>query len=368
MELIEQDNLPGIEDFIGRIFKSAKLACSCAEGFNVVIKQLALAVIFLVACLSGEGASVVFKVKLASPLWQALAASDLGIKALEEVERIFHLNLRTARNTFSHSHAAFDVSSGRSAAAVTVAVDAHFFLCKVLIAVSLPAVDNVRRVEHCGISCLEAFFVAVTHTGCKVGKDFAAVDTFPEESIKREAVIFAPGNLGCHEIIDIGKLHNLRQCGCVAENVGQPHDFIINAEFVLEETLADKELPDKGFARNNVCIGFNPHTAFGFPAAFLDFFLDFFVKLGVILLHIVIKLSLRGHEFIFGEFFHKVDNRCERTPSLIPCLAQSPEPGNVDMSMTDGGNEDIALFAVYIFMKICAGSPDGCFVNIFVGR
>ncbi len=73
-----------------------------------------------------------------------------------------------------------------------------------------------------------------------MNKDFGAINPFPGEGIVWEGVttIVGPEDLGGRKVWDTAASHDLRQGARVAENIREPHQLAVYAEFVLEESLA----------------------------------------------------------------------------------------------------------------------------------
>ena len=123
-------------------------------------------------------------------------------------------------------------------------------------------------------------------------KRVGAVNTAPFEGIKRELVVFVPTDFCCHKVVEAALFDNLRQRCRIAENIGQPHNLVVDAEFLPKETLAHKELPYERFAGCDIGICLNPHAALGFPSALSDALLNALKDFGVILLNKIVKLRL----------------------------------------------------------------------------
>ena len=72
----------------------------------------------------------------------------------------------------------------------------------------------LKRARHCrAVICI---------FGAEMSKHTCAVDTHPVKCMVRMFVMFTPGKLLCYKIVNTAELKNLRKCGTVAKNIGQP--------------------------------------------------------------------------------------------------------------------------------------------------
>ena len=199
-----------------------------------------------------------------------------------------------------------------------------------------------------------------------MGQYFAAVNTAPHKGIVGDPVDLVPGQLGGHEVVHTGLLHDLGQSAGVAEDVGQPQDAVIHTKLFLEELLAVDELTDQGFAGGQVAVGFQPHAALGLPAAFLDLLLDLLHQLGVALLQEVVQHGLRRHELVVGVLLHQLQNGSEGADHLFPGLGNGPPPCHVDVGVTDAGGDDI-IIAAHLVVQVLADVGNGLFHGLVEG-
>ena len=301
-----------------------------------MIEQLALSVVALVSALRGQGAAVELEIELARPFGQPARTLDFLFKVVIEVYCKLLLDLRTAGDALCHAVTHFEHIAGRSAAAVSVAEGAEILFVEILLRVPVPAAEDVLGIEIGVVCSLPAVaFVEAVGARREVGENLRAVDALPHECVIGHFVELVPGYLCGHEIVNSGFLHDLRESRTVAENIGEPHYLVVNAELVLEEALADQELADKGFAGGDVGVRFDPHAALDFPAPCGDHLLDALIDLGIVLLDKGIELSLRGHELVFGIFLHELEDGRKGAAGLLSCLAESPEPCDIYMRVAD---------------------------------
>ena len=185
-----------------------------------------------------------------------------------------------------------------------------------------------------------------------MGEHLRTVNAPPFERIVGEFVKLVPTDFCCHKVFHSAFFNKLGNGGGIAENIGEPHNFVINAEFLTEKAFAHHKLSYEGFAGCHICVRFNPHTALGFPSALFDSLFDFLVNLGVILFNIFVKLSLGGHKSVLGVFIHIFQHRGESATSLFPCLTDSPEPGKVNMGVSHRPAGSLLEFSVKVFIKV----------------
>ena len=79
--------------------------------------------------------------------------------------------------------------------------------------------------------------------------DARPVNSAPKKRIIRHLIGIVPADFGGDKPIDTRFFQNLRECGGVAENIRQPQDAAVHAEFLLEKLLAVQHLTDKTFTR-----------------------------------------------------------------------------------------------------------------------
>ena len=222
--------------------------------------------------------------------------------------------------------------------------------------------------QHAVVSGEEAFLgiLADAQGGDQVGQNLGSVDAAPHEGVVGDLVDLVPGQLGGHEVVHTGLLHDLGQSAGVAEHVGQPQDPVVHAEFFLEELLAVHELADQGFTGGQVAVGFQPHAAFGLPAAFFDLLLDLVHQLGVALLQEVVQHGLRRHELVVGVLLHQLQNGGEGADDLFTGLGNGPPPCHVDVGVTDAGGDDIVI-AAHLVIQVLADVGNGFFHGLVEG-
>ena len=102
------------------------------------------------------------------------------------------------------------------------------------------------------------------------------------------------------------------------------------------------ELADQRLARGEVAVGLDPHAALRLPAAGGDGLLHAGEQLGIELFHPGVMLRCRGAEDVSGIALDEVELSGEGTGGLAHRLALRPQPGGVDVGVTDGAHRDVA--------------------------
>lgn len=181
-------------------------------------------------------------------------------------------------------------------------------------------------------------FRVVRVDGREVAEDPGAVDALPAEGVVGEPVGGVPGDLLGEEPADAGQLHQLRHGRVVAEGVGQPHLLGLDAELVEVEAFAVDQLPGEGLAAGDVGVGFHPEAAGRQELAASHLLLDAGVHLGAPLLQPGQLLGLGHGEEELRVVVHEVGDVGQGAGDLADGLAQRPEPGGVDVGVSDGGD------------------------------
>ncbi len=179
--------------------------------------------------------------------------------------------------------------------------------------------------------------VVGVHRG-EVGEDPRAVDTLPLERAVRKGVPLVPGDLLGQEPLETGPDQQLRQCPRIAEAVRQPGAAAFDAELVAEEALPVQELPDQRLAAGQHRVRLDPHAADRHEPPVRHRLLDPGVDLGTVLLDPGVLLRA-GHgvdEVVV--LLQQGHHRAGRPGHLADGLAQRPQPGRVDVGVTDGGD------------------------------
>ena len=319
MELVDEQSLPAGVEFFLRIFCERQ---SGVEEFNGCEELFDLAVVFLCAGLRGECSAVHFQIELAVPARKFIA---VGIETLEEVVCASEADMRHSFEV-GKTLCELDMFFRGTASAVADAHEVEEF----------PGLDTFMitglRMVH-GLRFAEP---VVGVGGREVCQNFRTVDAAPEEGMVGEAVGFVPGDFLSEEVVASRFFDDLREGGGVAENIGNPEVFHIDAEFIHEEIFPVEELADHGFAGDEVAVGFNPHSAEKFPASGCDRFFDFFVEKRIVILDELIVLRRGGAEHKIRILFDERDLAGEGACAFADGFADGPEPAGVDMRMTDG--------------------------------
>ena len=127
----------------------------------------------------------------------------------------------------------------------------------------------------------------------------------------------------------------LGELSCVAERIGVKAYLGSLTEVLMEKMLCIEALPYKGFTAGQVTVGFNPHAACQFPAAFSDTGFDFFKHGGIGLEDPLVETSRASGETNMGVFVHAVEGAAEGGPHFFIAFGPIPEPGGIDVPMAD---------------------------------
>ena len=161
-----------------------------------------------------------------------------------------------------------------------------------------------------------------------------AVDAAPAEGVVGQAVVFVPRDLGGHEVVHVAALHDLRQRGAVAKDVGQPQHARVDAQLLAEEALAEHKLPHQRLGPAQVAVHLDPRGAGGLPASLGDALLQPRVDGRLVLAHHLVEGRLAGHEVVGRVLLHEPQDRAEGAGALAPGLGHGPLPGQVDVGVS----------------------------------
>ncbi|OEI67426.1 hypothetical protein Cus16_2856 [Curtobacterium sp. ER1/6] len=170
----------------------------------------------------------------------------------------------------------------------------------------------------------------------KVRQDAGAVDALPVERRVRDDVRLVPRGLLRDEPLRAGGPDDLRQRAGVAERVGQPGLGGVDAELLEEQALPGDELAREGLTTGQVGVRLDPHAADGDPAALGHALLDAGPDRRVPVADPGVLLCGRAREGEVGVLVHQVEHVRERPGALADRLADRPEPGGVDVRVSDG--------------------------------
>ena len=201
----------------------------------------------------------------------------------------------------------------------------------------------------------------------EVCDDFGTVDPFPAECVMGEFIDLGPGEFLREEVIATCFFDDLGERGGIPENVRDPQVFHIDAEFIHEKVFRHEELSCHGFAGNDIAVGFHPHTALHFPAAFFDPVFDLGIESRIILLDHHVKFRLGCPENVFRVFLHQCDLTGESAPRFPDAFPYRPEPAHVDMSVSDTADIQRAGIRAlaedrFFEVKPCGGDIGGIIV------
>ena len=362
VELVQEDGFPALVDLLSGVFHP-QVPGPVGEEFRFLPHELRFPVAFFVPGHRGVGAPVVFQVQFADPAGEFFVFAA-GFKQLVEIfPGSFPADLGRAGNALGKALRVFRHGPGGSAAAVAVAAGQEDVVCEFFLLVALPGPDDRGGVQVAVIGGVVAVLGLVgVLGGNQVSEHLAAVNALPPEGIHGQLVKLVPGDFCGHEVVDAGFFHNLGQGRRIAEHVRQPEDLVVLAEFFFEEPFAVEELAHHAFAGNQVAVGFQPHAAFHFPAAFGYPLFDAFKQVGITLFNEGVKLGLAGHEFVIGVLVHELQDGREGTGRFFPGLGNGPPPGHVNVGVADAGGNHLVVasqFRVDFLLHIFVGGVNG---------
>ena len=137
-------------------------------------------------------------------------------------------------------------------------------------------------------------------------------------------------------MVAAGLLHDLRNGGRVAEDVGDPEVFDVDPELVHVEVFAVDELADQRLAAGHVAVGLDPHAALALPLAVGDGLLHPLVKLRVMILDELVVLGLGRAEDVAGITVNQIQLAGEGAAAFANALTHRPEPAGIDVRVADG--------------------------------
>ena len=283
------------------------------------------------------------QIKLSVPLGRTAQLLGIAVKVCLDLIVIggcrLHLQFRKSRNSVLHSAVVLQHLSGSSAAAVAVAKGQKGAIRQALVLKNLPgSLQHIIRLQHTDI----AFD--------KRSEDLGAVKSLPQKDIMRHGICLVPGNLGGKEPINTALSEDLRQCGIIAEHVRQPEHPALYAEFLFHKPLSVKDLAHQALAAGQVTVGLQPHRALDLPAPLYHALLDLPVQIRVGLLDVLIQLRLAGHKLVFRVLPHQIQHGCKAALRLFSGLRHRPQPGNIDMGMSDAADDAVTVTAK-LFIK-----------------
>jgi len=161
------------------------------------------------------------------------------------------------------------------------------------------------------------------------------VDALPPEGVVREPVDGVPRELLGQEPPEAGQLHDLRQCGGVAEGVRQPDLRAVDAELLEEPLLAVQELPHHRLAADHVRVGLHPHATDRDQPAGPHVLGCALEQHAMVLLEPGPLLGARHRVHQLVTRVDQVDRVGDRARDLADSLADRPQPGRVDVGVAN---------------------------------
>ncbi len=338
MELVAAEQLPEARDLVVRVRPGSTPVRERREQLDVVQQDLARPVGALDRGLRGVRPAVILEVQLADE------DRPVGGLTFERREELLAGTLGRARHPLEIADASEHLQHLPDGASATIAV-----------AVQQEA--RVRAVVLLVVACRSADLLhggdPVVGVGRReMGQDAAPVDALPEERVVRRPVEAVPGELLGEEPLDARSAHDLRQLAVVAEHVRVPELAAAPAELALEERLPEQELPDERLAGGDVAVRLDPGTSHGNELPARDALPDPLVQVGVALLDPGVLLRLGAGEPVLGIRVHVRGLRAERPDALPVRLRDRPEPGGIDVRVSDRGDL-VAVVAVPLGIERC---------------
>lgn len=147
-----------------------------------------------------------------------------------------------------------------------------------------------------------------------------------------------PRNLLRQKVFRAGRGDDLRHRRGVAKGIGQPHLRGVDSELVKEEPLTHHELPGHGLRAGHVGVGFDPHAPYRNELPGSDLLLDAGEQARILVFDPRVLLRRGAREAEVGMPVHQIDHVGEGSRTLTDRLAHGPQPGRVDMRVTDSGD------------------------------
>ena len=164
MELIQKNLLPHSVKRLGRIRKHS--IRHGGQQLQIHHHKLRLAVRALIPRHGGVSSSMIFKIELAFPYRKSPVPAYSLIQLFEIRARELLTDHGDSLYALLHTDRGLQHVSGRTAAAVTVAVRDQNVSVDILILISLPAAHNCVRMQHSVIRC-EEFRCRLSHSQCR---------------------------------------------------------------------------------------------------------------------------------------------------------------------------------------------------------
>ncbi len=360
MELIGEDYFPSAAEICLGEGCTEQDAIERGESLGALVEQLGPAVVALVLCDRGVGAAMVLQIELAAPRGN-LPVHHALLHAAQEVANKSGSCIGDPGDALFLAFDHFDLLGGGTSAAVTVAVGDHYLVREHFLLVAIVGADHHARICGANVGTAVCGKLAQISRGQEVGIDRCAVDALPAEGVVGHGVGVVPADLGGHEPIHSRFAQDLRECGRVAEYVGEPEHAAVHAEFLAEEALAVDDLTHKALARGEVAVCLNPHRALAFPSALAYQLFDLLVEGGSLLLEVLIEQGLRGGELVGGIAAHHLHNRGEGALHLLAGLLKRPFPRTVNVCVTHtqrGCGLLGAIFSVEFLIHVCLRACD----------
>jgi len=218
---------------------------------------------------------------------------------------------------------ALDVGSGRAAAVIAHAVEAH---------------KLVQRGLHLSGAAADVM-IQLLAPGQVLERDAEgqhprAVIRLPPEQAARQALLVGHG---AQEgvVVQPALLEDLRQRPAVAEAVDVEADARRDAELLLEVTLPDQALADERLAAGDVAVRLDPPAAGDLPAPFGHALPDLLEHGRIGAFHPLVEGRRAGDEDEVAILGHAIQSRAEGRPHLLEAFLPGPQPDRVDVGIAD---------------------------------
>ena len=137
-----------------------------------------------------------------------------------------------------------------------------------------------------------------------------------------------------YKVLNARFFKNLGHCVAVTENIGNPTGFGSDTECFFGEANTVEKLTYKGFARNKVTVGLNPHCAYVFPSSLFDTLFNLLIEVGISVSHFNICRSGTLGEDEIVILFHKTKHCCVSSAQFTDILLVCPHKYNIKVGVT----------------------------------
>ena len=275
---------------------------------------------------------MIFEVQLVVPDRHVRALGQGLFEALEKGARGAGCRARKARQVLQAAERLEHVD-GRTAAAVAPAVCHEHLVVKR--AVLEPGPGAACGARH-RIAVVGRSLAAFARHAQEVRQHVAPVWAPPAEGVVRDPVRLAPAEFVGDEVRQVGSGHERRQGPGEAERVRQPDHLRVDPELAFEVARSDQKLARQRLTIWQVAVGLHPHAAERLPATLLHPLANALEGGRVVFFDHCVLQRRRRQEAVLGVALHQPQDGGPRATRLLPRLDDRPQPGAVDVRMSDG--------------------------------